>query len=314
MNGDQFVSWRLESGANCETYRNGTLLGREPYDSTDRAFNNLTMIGAQNAANDYACDMILTELAIFPTALGVADMALMHAYLSARYALVFSPVFVEGCGAWWDLDNSTQAGGVLLTLTDRALGQTINVVGAPAIVAIGGDDFVRMDGANDVLWITDAAALDGAAGVTHVLKHANTLPNPLAGDHMYVSKGRNGVHWNGGLYALGGLGTRMSVYTGVTIPNVGPLAEFATPAETIAMAVENGVAVRRIDGDGTYASNATVQVTAVGAGSLSWGAYELNAVPTFGGHAGIDLRFGAYYNRPLNRYGLEAVRAYGDAV
>lgn len=294
------------SGPIASFYRDGELLATNACDATS-VFGGGAWLGDSNDGGENL-NGVLFYLAVANRVFTAPEIALVHAWLANRFDIAFSPLSVANCGAWWNLDYSTQAAGVLTGLTDLALADTINIVGAPAIVSIGGQDFVRCDGINDVLWIGDKAALDGALGNTHVLKHANTLPNPVAGFHIYCQKGRLGAHWNGGMSSVGSTGARFAA--GGNSGNVadgGPLAEFTSPAEAIAQAFESGAAVRRVDGDGTYASTVTAETTTVGVGSLTWGARE-TGVGAFNQHAGIDLRAAAYYNRPLNQYELQAVR------
>jgi len=306
--GAQVLTWRIDStGPDFEVYRDGKLLGSAAYDGTVTCGPNATILSSVSGAPDFWADCDLYYLVVVNRVCTDAETAAINAWLMARFALTASMASIANLGAWWDLDHATQAGGVLTAVTDRALAQAINVVGAPAIVSVGGQDFVRFDGVDDVLWIADAAALDGAAGCTHVLKHANHEALPV--NATLAQKGRSAVHLNGGIGGHGSAGTRLTaICNSGNDADVGPLVELATPAETIAIAIASGAAVRRVDGDGTYASTVTAQTTTVGAGSLTWGARETGA-STFDEYTEVDARAAAYYNRPLNQYELIAAHA-----
>jgi hypothetical protein len=307
----QILTWRYYASPGLDFYRDGSILDASNAHTSNADIAGTTLLGEFSGGGQHL-DGKLAEIIIYNRKLTDTEVAIVHAYLSNRYAIEFSPLSVADCGAWWDLDNATQSGGVLTAVTDRALGQTINVVGSPAVVSVGSQDFVRFDGSDDVLWIADAAALDGAAGNAHAMKHANCESLPV--NATMAQKGRSAVHLNGGLGGHGSAGTRFTaICNSGNDADVGPLAEFTSPAETIAMAIESGVAVRRVDGDGTYASNATAQTTTVGAGSLTWGARETGA-SAFDEYIEVDLRAAAYYARPLNQQELEAVRSYLDLV
>ncbi len=309
--GEQVLAWRLNSSAGTvEIFRDGVLLGVGIYSGT-RTISGTVQMGWQAASN--YLDARVADFIIYNRALLDAEMAQVHGYMLPRYRRAFSPLSVANCGAWWDLDHATITADELIALTDRALGQTINVVGSPAVVSVGGQDFVRFDGSDDVLWIVDAAALDGAAGSTHVLKHANaeSLPN----NTTIAQKGRSGAHFNGGLSGELSSGTRFTAAGhSANVADVGPLAEFTSPAETIAQAFEGGVAVRRVDGDGTYASTAVAATTVVGAGALTWGGRDAGAGPTFDDWMKVELRAGVYYARPINEQELIAVHNFLGAA
>lgn len=226
-------------------------------------------------------------------------------------AALWVPTDVAGLGAWWDLDHSTVGGGILTALVDRGpLGLTLNIEGAPVVVSIGGKDFVRCDETDDVIWAADEAGLDGAAGVTWIVKHANATA--FGAISTLCQKGKAGTHFNGGLHTGGG-NPRWSLSGGSGGQNqAGPLVEFSTPPETIAFAFESGVECRRVDGDGSFSTVATVITGVVGAGHLAWGARQ--AAVGFNNFRGVDLRAALFYNRPLPQAELEQAWAFVDAV
>jgi len=307
------LAWRMDSSTTtCDIYRDGLHLCSESFNGIQSW--DTPRIGIRSNGVDWGLDGDLYYFVLVNRACTGAEVALVSNWLMAGFGLSASLASIADLGAWWDLDHATVAGGVLTGLTDRALGQTINVVGSPAIVIVGGQDFVRFDGTDDVLWIADAAALDGAAGVSFVMKHANALPNPILGPKMYATKGNSAGSQNGGLTTNGAVGGRFTVQgQGAAALGLGPLAEYTSPAETIAVAFESGAAVRRVDGDGTYASNATAATGVVGPGQLSWGGWDNNA----GGHvwlAAYDARAAAYYARPLNEYELKAAHEMLEAA
>jgi hypothetical protein len=309
--GEQILTWRTDTAdTSIEYYRDGVRLAKnEAY--TARAFNGATALG-QLLGGAQPLYAKISYLLVFNRKLTDAELAIIHTWLASRFAITFDFLSIANCGAWWDLDYSTEAGGVLTGLTDLALGGALTIAGSPAIVTIGGQKFVRMDGVDDVIWMADKAALDGATGCTHVLKHANCESLPVNAN--LAQKGRAALHFNGGLTGQASSGTRFTAAMhSADVVDAGPLAEFTTPAESIACAMESGVAVRRVDGDGTYASTVTAATTQVGAGALSWGAREA-AGPVFDFFMEIDLRRAAYYNRPLNEYELKAAQAYADAA
>uniref|UniRef100_A0A6H1ZBD5 Uncharacterized protein n=1 Tax=viral metagenome TaxID=1070528 RepID=A0A6H1ZBD5_9ZZZZ len=307
----QCLTWRIDDLASYEVFRDGKLIG-SAVPATTQTITGTVRLGASNWAETNFASVDLYYLVVVNRACTDAETAAINAWLMARFNLVVSPLSVANCCGWWDLDHATQAGGILTALTDRALAGAINIYGSPTIVSVGGQDFVLFDGINDALAIADAAALDGALGYSHVLKHASFAALPA--NVTLAQKGRSAVHLNGGIGGHGSAGARFTaVCNSGNDANVGPLAEFTSPAETIAMAIESGVAVRRIDGDGTYASTATAQTTTVGAGSLTWGARETGA-GTFDEYSNYAARAGASFARPINRYELEAVRSILEAT
>ena len=310
--GEQIATWRLDAtGTAVEICRDGTKLGSGTYDATWAWA--APELGKTPGGADHL-DAKVAEVIVYNRKLSDAEVALVHAYLSTRYAITFSPLSVANCGAWWDLDHATVAGGVLTAITDRALGAALTVSGTPAVVSVGGQDFVRFDGVDDTIATPHAAALSGTNGVSFVAKYANCLPNPIAGTRMYMCKGHAAGGMNGGLTCNAAAAGRFTVQgQGGAANALGPLAEYTSPAETVAAAFDLAAAVRRVDGDGTYATNATAATGVAGLGKLSWGAWDNNA----GGWvwpAAYDCRASVYYARPLNQYELEAVRDYLEAA
>jgi len=247
---------------------------------------------------------ILSYLLVFNRKLTDAEVARVHEWLAQRFAIRFVATSIANLGADIDVDKATVAGGIITALTDDSgNGHTVSLTGSPTEQTIGARTYARLNGTDQGVWIPDHATLDGADGNTHVLLWANVSASNA--NKTYAQKGKQGVHFNGGFGGdNGGSATRstMQAHTGADL-NAGP----AIADGAVAQAFESGAAVRRVDADGTYATNATAVTRGVGVGALTYGGND-NGVPTFSNLGGYDLGRALYYNRPLNELELRAAQ------
>jgi len=314
MTGEQMLTWRVEGTADVECWRDGALLAV----GSGEAGNNpeiggTTYLGKNKNGTNWD-EGVYSFFMIVPSKLSDADVAAVHAILLAEYGLAFVAQSIANAGLAWDADDATLSGSDIATLTDTSgNSHTINLVGTVGAVTIGSHQYCRFNGSDNGLQVADHATLDGSTGCTHVLRVANAS-GILSSAATVAQKGRAGTHINGGIgdTALGA-GTRFAaLMNSADELDVGPVpSASADTEESLAMAVDSASAVRRVDPDDTYATNATAATITVGAGSLTYGMQETGA-GTYDEWADVDVSAGIYYARDLNQYELEAAKTLLD--
>lgn len=313
ITGDQLTTWAFDaSGGKIRYYRDGPQLQESNYDGTWE-WGATAEIGSYPGSTDYA-DVVLSFFMIVPSLLSDADRNAIHAILLDHFELAFTAQTFADIGLAWDADDATLSGSDIATLTDTSgNGHTINLVGTVPAVTIGSHQYCRFNGSNNGLQIADDATLDGAAGCTHVLRIANA--SGILGTAATVAqKGRAGTHINGGIGdTAGGGGTRFAaLMNSADELDDGPVPSgVADTEESLAMAIDSAAAIRRVDPDDTYATNATAATITVGVGSLTYGMQE-TGVGTYDEHADADVSAGLYFARDLNQWELLAAKTLLD--
>jgi hypothetical protein len=114
---DQILTYDVDStGTAVQGYRDGVVLGSDTASATN-SFAGTTAIGRFHGGG-IGYDGGISEIIVYNRVLTAAERALVHAYLSARYALAFSPLSVAGLEFWYNAANVTLTGPDVTTWQD----------------------------------------------------------------------------------------------------------------------------------------------------------------------------------------------------
>jgi hypothetical protein len=113
--GDQQAEWHLDSSITTATvYRDGVAIGSDAGTTpTDIAAGTGYIGSSPVVPGTETFDGVLSELIVFERVLTAGEITSIRAYLTARYALTFSPLSVASCFSWLRSDL-----GVTLNGTD----------------------------------------------------------------------------------------------------------------------------------------------------------------------------------------------------